>query len=102
MYRFSKNHVHLTAYVRGLLAAGNHFLDPSDQLGLQLGGQSTAEHQEATEGDNLGADQVGTGVLDDLSDLVSGGLIAIHQQSYVGGAGLVQLGAEAAQLRQQS
>ena len=101
MYRFSKNCVHLTAYVRGLLAACNHLLDPGDQLGLELGGEITTEHQEAAEGDDLGTHQVGTGVLDDLSDLVSGGLIAIHQQSHVSGLGLVQTGAETADLVRQ-
>lgn len=96
MDQFSKNCVQMTVYVRRSLAAGDHFLDPGDQLGLQLGGQGAAEHEEATEGDNLGADQVGTGVLDDLGDLISGSLIAVDEQSHVGGAGLVQLGAEAA------
>ena len=85
----------MTAYARGLLAAGNHFLYPCDKLGLKLGGKSTAKHQEAAQIDDLGADQVGTGVLDDLSDLICGSLIAIHQKSHIVGAGLVQLSAEA-------
>ena len=54
MDQFSKNCVQMTAYVRRSLAAGDHFLDPGDQLGLQLGGQGATEHEEATEGDDLG------------------------------------------------
>ena len=96
MYRFSKDCVQMTAYARELLAACNHLFNPSDQLSLELGGESAAEHQEAAEGNDLGTNQVGTGVLDDIRDLVSGGLIAIHQQSHVSGLGLVQTGAEAA------
>ena len=76
----------------------DHLINPGNQLGLQLGGQSAAEHEEAAKGDDLNANQVSTGVLDDISDIVSGSLIAIYQQSYVVSTGLVQLGAEAANL----
>ena len=74
----------------------NHLVDPCNQLGLQLGGQSTAEHEEAAQVDDLNANQVGTGVLDDLSNVVSGSLITVDQQSHVVGTSLVQLCAEAA------
>ena len=79
-------------------ASGDHFLDPSNQLGLEIGVQRATEAQETTKADDLRTDQVGAGRLDDLGYLVRGSLIAIDEQSDVVSADLVEIGTEAAHL----